>query len=86
VRKTLRAVNQVRLVQKLCNWNSFLCFGEVGGAFSQNAGQSTSFFVQEFSCTNKYIDIRPVRYEDYTDFDTNQVALRLWFRYKDRVK
>jgi hypothetical protein len=21
-----------------------------------------------------------VRYEDYTDFDTNQVALRLWFQ------
>lgn len=63
--------------------DSFYVLGEVGGAFStSNAGQSTSFlYAPGLGYANKFIDIS-VRYEDYTDFDTNQVALRLAYGFK----
>jgi hypothetical protein len=63
--------------------DSFYVLGEVGGALAaSNAGRATSFlYAPGIGYANKFIDIS-VRYEDYTDFDTNQVALRLAYGFK----
>ncbi|MBE8727085.1 hypothetical protein [Flavobacterium hungaricum] len=58
--------------------DQFYVLGEVGAAFAVTNGyDKTSFlWAPGIGYANKYIDLS-VRYEDYHDFRTNQVALRV---------
>lgn len=63
--------------------DQFYVMGEVGAAFAvTNDYNQTSFLWSPgIGYANKYIDLS-VRYEDYHDFRTNQVALRVAYGFK----
>lgn len=63
--------------------DQFYVMGEVGAAFAvTNDYNQTSFlWAPGIGYANKYIDLS-VRYEDYHDFRTNQVALRVAYGFK----
>lgn len=58
--------------------DQFYVLGEVGGAFAVTNGvnQHTYLYAPGIGYATKYIDVS-VRYEGYTEYDTNQIALRL---------
>ncbi len=63
--------------------DQFYVLGEVGGAFAVTNGvnQHTYLFAPGIGYASKYIDVS-VRYEGYTEYDTNQIALRLAYGFK----
>lgn len=63
--------------------DQFYVMGEAGAAFAVTNGyDKTSFlWAPGIGYANKYIDLS-VRYEDYHDFRTNQVALRVAYGFK----
>ncbi|WPR71511.1 hypothetical protein SLW70_16480 [Flavobacterium sp. NG2] len=63
--------------------DQFYVLGEVGGAFAvtNGANQHTYLYAPGIGYATKYIDVS-VRYEGYTEYDTNQVALRLAYGFK----
>ncbi len=63
--------------------DQFYVLGEVGAGFAVTNGyDKTSFlWAPGIGYANKYIDLS-VRYEDYHDFRTNQVALRVAYGFK----
>jgi hypothetical protein len=63
--------------------DQFYVLGEVGGAFAvtNNVNQHTYLFAPGIGYATKYIDVS-VRYEGYTEYDTNQIALRLAYGFK----
>ncbi|KAF2509204.1 outer membrane beta-barrel protein [Flavobacterium zhairuonense] len=58
--------------------DQFYVLGEVGAGFAVTNGydKTTFLWAPGIGYANKYIDLS-VRYEDYHDFRTNQVALRV---------
>lgn len=63
--------------------NQFYVLGEVGGgiAVTNSYKEDTYLWSPGVGYANKYIDIS-VRYEAYTEYDTNQLALRLAYGFK----
>lgn len=63
--------------------DQFYVLGEVGGAFAVTNGvnQHTYLYAPGIGYATKYIDLS-LRYEGYTEYDTNQVALRLAYGFK----
>ncbi|AYN02949.1 MULTISPECIES: hypothetical protein [unclassified Flavobacterium] len=63
--------------------DQFYVLGEVGAGFAVTNGYNDTTFLWApgIGYANKYVDIS-VRYEDYTKFNTNQVALRLAYGFK----
>jgi len=61
----------------------FYVLGEVGGAFAvtNKSNQHTYLYAPGIGYATKYVDIS-VRYEGYTEYDTNQIALRLAYGFK----
>jgi len=58
--------------------DQFYVLGEVGAGFAVTNGydKTTFLWAPGIGYANKYIDLS-IRYEDYHDFKTNQVALRV---------
>lgn len=63
--------------------DQFYVLGELGAGFAVTNGynQTTFLWAPGIGYANKYIDLS-VRYEDYHDFKTNQVALRVAYGFK----
>ena len=63
--------------------DQFYVLGELGAGFAVTNGydQTTFLWAPGIGYANKYIDLS-VRYEDYHDFRTNQVALRVAYGFK----
>ncbi|GIZ08580.1 hypothetical protein [Flavobacterium sp. UMI-01] len=63
--------------------DQFYVLGEVGGAFAvtNKVNQHTYLFAPGIGYATKYIDVS-LRYEGYTEYDTNQIALRLAYGFK----
>ncbi len=63
--------------------DQFYVLGEVGAGFAVTNGYNNTTFLWApgIGYANKYIDLS-VRYEDYHDFRTNQVALRVAYGFK----
>nr|WP_294779810.1 hypothetical protein [uncultured Flavobacterium sp.] len=63
--------------------DQFYVMGEVGAGFAVTNGYNNTTFLWApgIGYANKYIDLS-VRYEDYKDFRTNQVALRVAYGFK----
>ncbi|MGA9637100.1 hypothetical protein [Flavobacterium sp.] len=63
--------------------DQFYVLGELGGAFAVTNGvnQHTYLYAPGIGYASKYIDVS-VRYEGYTEYDTNQIALRLAYGFK----
>ncbi|MCG9793019.1 hypothetical protein [Flavobacterium algicola] len=61
----------------------FYVLGEVGGAFAvtNKSNQHTYLYAPGIGYATKYVDVS-VRYEGYTEYDTNQIALRLAYGFK----
>ena len=63
--------------------DQFYVLGELGAGFAVTNGYNNTTFLWApgIGYANKYIDLS-VRYEDYHDFRTNQVALRVAYGFK----
>ncbi|SHG10210.1 hypothetical protein SAMN05444372_102262 [Flavobacterium micromati] len=63
--------------------DQFYVLGEVGGgiAVTNNVKQDTYIWAPGFGYAGKDIDIS-LRYEAYTDYDTEQIALRIAYGFK----
>ncbi|KGO90204.1 hypothetical protein [Flavobacterium suncheonense] len=62
--------------------NQFYVLGEVGGAFGVTKELGNSFlWTPGIGVATKHIDIS-LRYENYNDYDTGQISLRLAYGYK----
>jgi|SRR6218665_2194349 len=63
--------------------DQFYVLGEVGAGFAVTNGYNNTTFLWApgIGYANKFIDLS-VRYEDYHDFRTNQVALRVAYGFK----
>ncbi|WP_289662553.1 hypothetical protein [Flavobacterium panacagri] len=63
--------------------DQFYVLGEVGAGFAVTNGYNNTTFLWApgIGYANKFIDLS-VRYEDYKDFRTNQVALRVAYGFK----
>lgn len=63
--------------------DQFYVLGEIGGGIAVTNGhdQNTYLWSPGIGYANKYIDIS-LRYEDYMEYDTNQIALRLAYGFK----
>ncbi|WP_125723379.1 hypothetical protein [Flavobacterium ustbae] len=63
--------------------DQFYVLGELGAGFAVTNGydKTTFLWAPGIGYANKYIDLS-VRYEDYHDFRTNQVALRVAYGFK----
>ncbi|MBB4801380.1 hypothetical protein HNP37_001441 [Flavobacterium nitrogenifigens] len=63
--------------------DQFYVLGEVGAGFAVTNGydKTTFLWAPGIGYANKFIDLS-VRYEDYHDFRTNQVALRVAYGFK----
>ncbi|KRD61911.1 hypothetical protein ASE40_10355 [Flavobacterium sp. Root935] len=63
--------------------DQFYVLGELGAGFAVTNGYNNTTFLWSpgIGYANKYIDLS-VRYEDYHDFRTNQVALRVAYGFK----
>jgi hypothetical protein len=63
--------------------NQFYVLGEIGGGIAVTNGykQDTYLWSPGVGYANKYIDLS-LRYEAYTEYDTNQVALRIAYGFK----
>ncbi len=63
--------------------DQFYVLGELGGgiAVTNDYTQNTYLWAPGFGYANKYIDIS-LRYEAYTEYDTDQVSLRLAYGFK----
>jgi len=66
--------------------NNFYWMGEAGIAFgvSENLDQSL-ILAPVFGFANKFIDAS-IRYEHYSDYETNQIALRLAYGFSLKNK
>jgi hypothetical protein len=63
--------------------DQFYVLGEIGGgiAVTNDYTQNTYLWAPGLGYANKYIDIS-LRYEAYTEYDTDQVSLRLAYGFK----
>ncbi|MCR4032219.1 MULTISPECIES: porin family protein [Flavobacterium] len=63
--------------------DQFYVLGEVGAGFAVTNGydKTTFLWAPGIGYANKFIDLS-VRYEDYKDFRTNQIALRVAYGFK----
>ena len=63
--------------------DQFYVLGEVGGglAVTNNYSKNTYLWAPGIGYANKYIDLS-LRYEAYTDYDTDQIALRLAYGFE----
>ncbi len=63
--------------------NRFYVLGEVGAGFAVTNGYDDTFFLWApgIGYANKSFDVS-LRYEDYNEFKTNQIALRLAYGFK----
>ncbi|WLD25048.1 hypothetical protein NU10_06675 [Flavobacterium dauae] len=66
--------------------NQFYAMGEAGVAFGVNGNIDNSLIVAPvFGFANKYLDAS-VRYEYYSDYETDQIALRLAYGFSLKKK
>lgn len=66
--------------------NQFYLMGEAGAAFGVNGAIDNSLIVAPvFGFANKYLDAS-VRYEHYSDYETDQIALRLAYGFSLKKK
>lgn len=66
--------------------NQFYLMGEAGAAFSVNGNIDNSLIVAPvFGFANKFLDAS-VRYEHYSDYETDQIALRLAYGFSLKKK
>lgn len=66
--------------------NQFYWMGEAGIAFGVNKYLDNSFLLAPvFGFANKFIDAS-IRYEHYSDYETNQIALRLAYGFSLKNK
>jgi len=66
--------------------NQFYAMGEAGAAFGVNGNIDNSLIVAPvFGFANKYLDAS-VRYEYYSDYETDQIALRLAYGFSLKKK
>ena len=63
--------------------NQFYVLGEVGGAIActNSYKQDSYLWAPGVGYASKYVDVS-LRYEAYTEYDTNQIALRLAYGFK----
>lgn len=66
--------------------NQFYAMGEAGAAFGVNGNIGNSLIVAPvFGFANKYLDAS-IRYEYYSDYETDQIALRLAYGFSLKKK
>ncbi len=66
--------------------NQFYLMGEAGAAFGVNGNLDNSLIIAPvFGFANKFIDAS-VRYERYSDYETDQIALRLAYGFSLKKK
>lgn len=66
--------------------NQFYLMGEAGAAFGVNGNLDNSLIIAPtFGFANKYLDAS-VRYEHYSDYETDQIALRLAYGFSLKKK
>src|SRR5690606_8112520 len=66
--------------------NQFYAMGEAGAAFGVNGNIDNSLIVAPvFGFANKYLDAS-LRYEYYSDYETDQIALRLAYGFSLKKK
>lgn len=66
--------------------NQFYLMGEVGAAFGVNGNLDNSIVLAPvFGFANKYLDAS-VRYENYSEYETDQIALRLAYGFSLKKK
>lgn len=76
----------VKLGFKYFLGNQFYVMGEAGAAFGVNGAIDNSLIVAPvFGFANKYLDAS-IRYEHYSDYETDQIALRLAYGFSLKKK
>ncbi|UUV20814.1 hypothetical protein [Paenimyroides aestuarii] len=66
--------------------NQFYAMGEAGAAFGVNGNLDNSLILAPvFGFANKYLDAS-LRYEHYSDYETDQIALRLAYGFSLKKK
>lgn len=76
----------VKLGFKYFLGNQFYVMGETGAAFGVNGSIDNSLILAPvFGFANKYLDAS-VRYEHYSDYETDQIALRLAYGFSLKKK
>jgi len=76
----------VKLGFKYFLGNQFYVMGEAGVAFGVNGALDNSLIVAPvFGFANKYLDAS-IRYEHYSDYETDQIALRLAYGFSLKKK
>lgn len=76
----------VKLGVKYFMGNQFYLMGEAGAAFGVNGNLDHSLLLAPvFGFANKYIDAS-IRYEHYSDYETDQIALRLAYGFSLKKK